>query len=129
MIEIQKITDVRPHLNGLKAVVFDLDDTLYDEKEYLKSGYCTVSQMLPQVKDAEANLWKAFEEKKSAIDELLNTEDIYTEDLKRKCLEAYRFHQPNIHFYNGVAEILAYFHEQGFLIGIITDGRPEGQWA
>lgn len=129
MIEIQKITDVMQHLNGLKAVVFDLDDTLYNEKEYVKSGYCAVSLMLPQFKDAEAKLWKAFEEKKSAIDVLLIAEGVYTEELKQKCLEAYRFHQPDIHLNKGAAEILANLREQGYLIGIITDGRPEGQWA
>lgn len=129
MIEIQKITDVLQHLAGLKAVVFDLDDTLYGEKEYVKSGYSAVSQMLPQVKNAETKLWKAFEEKKSAIDELLFTEDIYSDELKQKCLEVYRHHQPNIQLYKGVAEMLTQLHEQGFAIGIITDGRPEGQWA
>ncbi|WP_455436901.1 HAD family hydrolase [Hungatella hathewayi] len=129
MIEIQKITDVMQHLNGLKVVVFDLDDTLYSEKEYVKSGYYAVSQILPQVYDAEAKLWKAFEEKKSAIDELLNAEGIYNEELKQRCLEVYRFHKPNIHLYDGAEKMLTYLREQGRLIGILTDGRPEGQWA
>ena len=45
MIEIQKITDVIQHFNGLKAVVFNLDDTLYNENEYIKNGCCAVSQI------------------------------------------------------------------------------------
>lgn len=129
MIEIHKITDVLQHLDGLKAIVFDLDDTLYGEKEYVKSGYFAVSQMFPQIKNAEAKLWQAFEKKKSAIDELLRSEGIYSDELKRKCLEVYRFHQPTIHLYDGVAEMLALLRKRGLLLGIITDGRPEGQWA
>lgn len=129
MIEIHKITDALQYFDGLKAIVFDLDDTLYSEKEYVKSGYSAVSQMLPQIKNAEAKLWKAFEEKKSAIDELLLSEGIYSDELKQKCLEAYRFHQPSIHLYDGVAEMLTLLRKRGLLLGIITDGRPEGQWA
>jgi len=129
MIEIQNITDIEQHLNGLKAIVFDLDDTLYSEKEYVKSGYAAVAQVLPMVKNAEEKLWKAFEEKKSAIDELLHSEDIYSEELKQKCLEAYRFHFPSIHLYDKVAEMFRFLRQKGLLIGIITDGRPEGQRA
>ncbi len=129
MIEIHKITEVIQHLDGLKAIVFDLDDTLYSEKEYIKSGYSSVSQILPEAENAEKKLWKAFEEKKSAIDELLLTEGIYSDELKQKCLETYRRHIPNIHLYDGVAEMLSDLRNRGLSIGIITDGRPEGQQA
>ncbi len=127
MIEIQSITDLMQHLDGLKAVIFDLDDTLYGEKEYVKSGYKAVADILPEIEDAASKLWKAFEEKKSAIDELLLSEGIYSDELKQKCLEVYRHHQPNIHLYDGVAEMLTQLRKQGILLGIITDGRPEGQ--
>ncbi len=129
MIEIKSITDVMQYLDGLKIVVFDLDDTLYSEKEYVKSGYSAIAQILPKVNDAEHKLWKAFEEKITAIDELLISENIYNEELKQKCLAAYRYHQPSIHFYDGVDEMFIQLKNQGFGIGIITDGRPEGQRA
>ncbi len=129
MIEIYQITDVMHSIQGLKAVIFDLDDTLYSEKEYVKSGYCEVAKILPRILDAKEKLWRAFEEKKSAIDELLTSENIYTEQLKQKCLETYRRHFPNVHLYAGVAEMLHLLRQKGYLIGIITDGRPEGQRA
>ena len=31
MIQINKITEVQNYLDGLEAVIFDLDDTLYGE--------------------------------------------------------------------------------------------------
>lgn len=129
MIEIQNITDIMQQLDGIKAIVFDLDDTLYSEKEYVKSGYKAVSEILLEVKNAEAKLWKAFKEKKPAIDELLLSEGIYSNELKQKCLEVYRYHQPDIHLYDYVAEMLLQLRQQGFSLGIITDGRPEGQRA
>lgn len=127
MIEIQRVTDVLQYLDGLEAVIFDLDDTLYGEKEYVRSGYHAIAQILPQVKDATQKLWAAFESKKPAIDEVLLSEGIYTEDLKQRCLEVYRYHQPDIQLYEGVLPMLKTLRGEGYLLGIITDGRPEGQ--
>lgn len=129
MVEIKKITDVMQHLDGLKAVVFDLDDTLYSEEEYVKSGYHAIAQCIPEVKNAEAKLWQAFKSKKLAIDDVLANEGIYSKELKQQCLEVYRFHQPDIHLYDGVLSMLIKLRQNGYLLGIITDGRPEGQRA
>lgn len=127
MIKINKITEVMNYINGLSAVVFDLDDTLYSEKEYARSGYKAVARILPQIDDAEEKLWNAFEEKKPAIDTILKDEGIYSEDLKAKCLRVYRNHKPDIHLYAGVKDMLKEIHMRSLNIGIITDGRPEGQ--
>lgn len=129
MIEITSITEVQKHIQDLKAIVFDLDDTLYGEKEYVRSGFRVIADMLPQIEQMEVKLWQAFEQRKSAIDEVLSAEGIYTDELRQKCLSVYRFHQPNIHLYDGVKELLRQFRADGYKLGIITDGRPEGQRA
>lgn len=129
MIEITSITEVSNHLQGLKAVIFDLDDTLYSEKEYVKSGYRAIAAVFPQVERMEEKLWQAFEQKKSAIDEVLRDEGIYTEVMKQKCLSIYRLQQPDIRFYEGAKELLVQLRTDGYKLGIITDGRPEGQRA
>ena len=129
MIEITSISEIKNNIQGLKAIVFDLDDTLYSEKEYVRSGFRAIAVTLPQVKQMEEKLWHAFEQKKSAIDEVLTSEDIYTDELKQKCLSVYRFHQPNIHLYDGAKELLQQLRTDGYKLGIITDGRPEGQRA
>ena len=56
MIEIQNITDGMQYLDNLKAVVFDLDDTLHSEKEYVKSGYKTVADVLPKIGNTDLKL-------------------------------------------------------------------------
>lgn len=107
----------------IKGVIFDLDDTLYSEKEYVRSGYKAVSHYLGG--DYEERLWSLFEDKKPAIDELLK--ELGRENEKAKVLEVYRSHKPNIHLYPGVADFIEELKEKGINVGIITDGRPEGQ--
>lgn len=129
MIEINQIADVLNYTEGLKAVVFDLDDTLYGEKEYIRSGYRAVAKVIPQVKNAERKLWRFFLEKKPAIDEVLSMEGIYTEEIRQRCLGVYRLHEPDIHLYDGVMELLTKLRCNRYKLGVITDGRPEGQRA
>lgn len=129
MIEISDILQAENYTEGLKAVIFDMDDTLYGEKEYVKSGYRRIAELLPQAENAEERLWKLFEQKKPAIDELLKSEGLDTPKIKEACLNAYRFQKPEIHLYPGVEEMLKRLRSKGFLLGLITDGRPEGQRA
>ena len=107
----------------IKGVIFDLDDTLYSEKEYVKSGYKVVSDYLGG--GYEEKLWSYFEAGKPAIDELLD--ELGRKDEKTEVLEVYRSHKPNIHLYPGVAETIEELKSKGIKVGIITDGRPEGQ--
>lgn len=129
MIEIATLGEVTKYLQGIKAVVFDLDDTLYGEKEYVRSGYRAIADAIPQIEEMDKKLWEAFEQKKSAIDAVLEAEGIYNEEIKQKCLSIYRFQQPDIHFYEGAKELLQKLRLEGYKLGVITDGRPEGQRA
>ncbi len=107
----------------IKGIIFDLDDTLYSEKEYVKSGYKAVSDYLGG--GYEEKLWQFFEESKPAIDMLLT--EINLENEKQIVLNVYRQHKPDIHLYDGVKDMLKELHDKGICIGIITDGRPVGQ--
>lgn len=112
---------------AVQAVVFDLDDTLYSEKEYVRSGYQKVARLLPQVQSAEEKLWNAFEQGKPAIDTVLEEAGLWDVELKDKCLTAYRNQFPQLHLYDGVREMLEELRKKNVKIGIITDGRPDGQ--
>lgn len=107
----------------IKGVIFDLDDTLYGEKEYVRSGYKAVSDYLGG--GYEEKLWALFEAGKPAIDELLR--ELGRESEKGKILSVYRTHKPAIHLYSGVPELIDELKRKGIKVGIITDGRPEGQ--
>lgn len=114
-------------LKRLDAVIFDLDDTLYSEKAYVRSGYRAIAEVLPQIENAEEKLWKAFQAGKPAIDAVLDDEGISDPDLKAKCLEAYREHMPVILLYPEVRDLLQSLRQAGKMLAILTDGRPDGQ--
>lgn len=110
----------------IKGVIFDLDDTLYSEKQYVRSGYKKIAEYLGR-DDAADRLWQYFEEGKPAIDEYLK--EIGLEDKKADCLNIYRNQEPEITLYDGVVEKIKELKEKNIKVGIITDGRPEGQRA
>ncbi len=111
-------------LAPVKGVIFDLDDTLYNEKQYVRSGYAAVARYLGR-QDAADALWQCFERKEPAIDTYLSR--IGEMAKKADCLRIYREHMPDICLNPGTAEIIATLHSRGVKVGIITDGRPAGQ--
>ena len=117
------ITEGENSSGQIKGVIFDLDDTLYSEKEYVRSGYKAVSDYLGG--GYEEKLWKYFRERNPAIDELLR--ELGRESEKDAVLNVYRSHKPNLHPYEGVIEKIKNLKNRGIKVGIITDGRPEGQ--
>lgn len=129
MNTIHNIAEITSYIEDCRGIVFDLDDTLYSEKEYVRSGYRAIAKVIPQVPDAAQKLWDSFLRHENAIDVVLHEAGIASEEVKQKCLEAYRFQVPEIHLYEGVAEMLTALQKDGHVLGIITDGRPEGQHA
>lgn len=112
---------VRP---SVKGVIFDLDDTLYSEKQYVKSGFKAVAGYLG-IEDAEKELWSFFEKKIPAIDAYLK--HINQSERKAEILSVYREHKPILTLNKGVSELISNLKEKGIRVGIITDGRPNGQ--
>ena len=125
MIVIDSILDVEKHMSGLDAVIFDLDDTLYSEKAYVRSGYRKVAEYFYQPGLAE-QFWTVFERGGRAIDEVLEANGL--EAHKEEALRIFRFQEPEIYLYPGVAEMIDRIRRTK-KVGIITDGRPEGQRA
>lgn len=107
----------------IKGVIFDLDDTLYSEKDYIRSGYKAVSEYLGG--GYEERLWWLFENRNHAIDDLLK--ELKREDEKETVLSIYRSHSPGIQLYPGVKELFEELRDKSIKVGIITDGRQEGQ--
>lgn len=104
---IDNILDVRKYTDGLQAIVFDMDDTLYPEKAYVASGYHQISRLfLGHEREVFDQLWIAFTEKKHAIDEMLQAQDMYSDEIKEKCLRIYRYQKPDILLYDGVRDLL-----------------------
>ena len=106
----------------LKAVVFDLDDTLYREYDYVKSGFHAVADYLgePEIFNKLIELYQI--NNKNVFQRM----GISAHDCQ-KCIEIYRNHFPKISLQNDVVKTLAVLKKNNFKLGIITDGRVEGQ--
>ncbi|MDY6324414.1 MAG: HAD-IA family hydrolase [Catonella sp.] len=108
----------------VRGVIFDLDDTLYPEKDYIRSGFKAVAEYLGDL-SAYGEMYKRFEAGKMAIDSYL--EDRGKLSLKEECIGIYRGHKPKLSLYPGVYELLRSLRDRGVKLGIITDGRSDGQ--
>jgi len=115
---------VKNNKSEIKGVIFDLDDTLYSEKEYVKSGYSAVSEYLGN-RSYKDKLWDYFKQGEQAIEKLL--QEIGREKEKEDCINIYRNHKPQITIYNGAMKLIQWLNQKNIKVGIITDGRPEGQ--
>lgn len=117
-------TDYGSAGKSVQGVIFDLDDTLYSEKDYIRSGFKAVAEYLGDIEYAK-DLWTFFEAGEPAVDKLL--EKIGQTGKKAECLNIYREHTPEIKLCPCVCEMLSVLKESGIKIGIITDGRLSGQ--
>lgn len=114
----------------ITTVVFDLDDTLYDEIDYCRSGFGAVAEFVTNeagMEDAEVIfdcLWKEFaagnrtKTFNAAFDELgIN----YDDELIRTAVEVYRKHIPKITLPEDSENILSQLSEK-YVLGLLTDG-------
>ena len=107
----------------IKVIVFDLDDTLIPEIEYVKSGFKAIAEAYNDY-NIYNRLLSLFMENKKDVYQRAG----FTQDECKNCIKIYRQHKPTITLSNEVNETLLLLKQRGYKLGIITDGRPEGQW-
>ena len=115
-------------MSRIRAVIFDLDDTLYPERQYVRSGYAAVCEHLRGAmgRDGpfEQFLWGRFcrGEAAGAFDDLSATYklDLSADDI-RGLLEVYRTHRPDIRPFESIPDLLALLHGRCKL-GLLSDG-------
>lgn len=129
MYSVSQVTDIRELVRACELVIFDLDDTLYPEKAYVKSGYRKIANAFPQIEAMADRLWEAFLAGQQAINAVLQAEGLLNEQNLKRCLEIYRNQTPDIELYDGVLELLNGLKSDGKKLALITDGRSEGQRA
>lgn len=113
----------------IKAVIFDLDDTLISEKEYVRSGFRQVAINISDEYKLDMNevyklLLDIFEEdSKNVFNRALNKLNIsYEIEYIKKLIDIYRGHKPDIKLYDDAKYILDILYKKGIKLGIITDG-------
>jgi putative hydrolase of the HAD superfamily len=114
----------------ITTVVFDLDDTLYDELDYCRSGFKTVAQSLSNIVDVLSpeeifdSLWKQFTAGNHAKTFNAVLEDLglgYDDRLIEKLIETYRTHKPEIKLPEDSANVLQQLSKK-YTLALLTDG-------
>ncbi|SDB21288.1 sugar transferase [Eubacterium oxidoreducens] len=108
----------------IEAVVFDLDDTLYSQKEYMRSALREVAEHLPQVRNCYNRMCAALEKGEMPIEAVLKKEKINSEELLRECLDIFIEHYPKIELYPGVVECFRELRKKKMYLAVVTDGKP-----
>lgn len=101
------------------VIVFDLDDTLYDEVEFVKSGFKEISKYLDNDEYYDF-MFEAFAKdgSRKVFNDLINKFNL---DIPlQKLIEIYRFHQPNIILPTESLELLKF--SQSYNTALISDG-------
>ncbi|TMM53804.1 HAD family hydrolase [Maribacter algarum] len=107
------------------VIVFDLDDTLYNEIDYLKSAYTALAKDLEPEnwEQLYANLFSLYRNNENPFKYVSENFGVSTTEL----IELYRDHIPNITPFEGVLQKFQIIKDRKGKIAILTDGRSKSQ--
>jgi len=120
----------------LKAVVFDMDDTLFLEHEYVLSGFRHIAGLVAESARSSPDEIFAFlnasAEKSENRGRILDTLVEEYPSLGRawsvnRLIEEYRCHIPRIGLFRGAASMLSELRRAGAHLAVITDGASQSQ--
>ena len=121
-------------LENLKAIIFDLDDTLYSQKSFKLSGCKVVAEWLEKNEQYDRN--KSYDELLKIIDRygpsypFIFDRLIENLQLEKKLLpmliDQFINHPPTISLYDNV-DTLFFEINKKYLTGLLTDGRHQVQ--
>jgi len=113
------------NLSNFDVVVFDLDDTLYSEMDYVLSGYKFLSELIEKLysKNTYKTFLEALKRNEADVFSYVISEHELPETLKQHLILAYRYHTPNINLHEGAISILNQLKSKKIPIFLITDGR------
>ena len=113
-----------------KIVVFDLDDTLYKEIDFLKSGYKKVSELVEKRNGLNSQLifdhllsW--YYKGENAFERM--NEEYGLDNPIKEYLDIYRYHHPSIMLSEKTKYTLNALKSKGVTLGVISDGREISQ--
>lgn len=110
-----------------KIFIFDLDDTLYKEIDFLYSAYREIAKWIElkfSLKGVYLFMSESYKKKLDVFSYLIETYDLPL--AKTDLLTIYRSHRPDIHLKHETLKVLELL-KQNFTLGMITDGRSVTQ--
>lgn len=112
----------------IKLVIFDLDDTLYPEEQFVKSGFWVVALELSKwTNEPPSKIFSSLERiqrlsSKMVFDRILKEYGIYSSKNVEKLVEIYRAHEPNLTLYEDAEKTIRTLKKRGKKLGLISDG-------
>ncbi|MCM1367590.1 MAG: HAD-IA family hydrolase [Roseburia sp.] len=117
-------------MSNIRAVVFDMDDTLYGEYDYVLSGFAAAAAEAERaygITDAARELISLFAENSRGVFGRFLRAHGAPSDAEARLVEVYRNHAPDISLYPDAKRALVALRERGYKTGVITDGDGERQ--
>lgn len=118
---------MKVQLSGIRAVVFDLDDTLYAERDFAWSGFEAVAEWLKARLDCPIDpavrMKDLFEigDRRHVFDQLLEEMGVASAGLITDMVDVYRNHPPRIQLLPDAQRALDRWSGQ-FFLGLVSDG-------
>ncbi|CAN7712499.1 HAD family hydrolase [Paenibacillus sp. LjRoot153] len=109
------------------ALVFDMDDTLYEERHYVSSGFAAIDSWLSNTYnlfgfyETAMELFNSGERSLIFNKTLLKLKIVYDDSTIKEMVEVYRSHKPDIQLSTDASWILEKVRET-VKIGLISDG-------
>ncbi|QDQ01319.1 HAD family hydrolase [Lysinibacillus fusiformis] len=115
----------------IKAIVFDMDDTLYPEWKYVFSGFQAVNDYLEKKSvfgfyETAIQLFERGKRGKIFNDTLDILKVTYRKEDIQQLIEIYRNHNPAIQLFTDAQEVLEQLHKK-IPLGLISDGYLDAQ--
>ena len=116
----------------IDALIFDLDDTLYVERDFVASGYRAVARHIalcyrwPEEIVFDRMMGVFNTDGRGKVLEVAAHEFIGSSASVSELVDIYRRHSPSIQLAPGYEALLERLHLE-FRLGILTDGMPEVQ--
>lgn len=108
-------------VNNKTTIVFDLDDTLYNEIDYLKSAYIEIAKKIDYInwQQIYCKMFSMYRKELNVFESLATEYQISIATL----ITDYRTHQPNIKPFEGALKLFERIKDKSGKIALITDGR------
>ena len=116
----------------VKAVIFDLDDTLYNEIDYVLQGFRNVAEYLGKeyfvdVNEVHERMCEILKEqgRGKIFDSIC--EAYHIDAPVKKLVEMYRATRPKLSLYQDAEEVIRKLRQKNIGLGLITDGCSQVQ--
>lgn len=115
-------------MSNKTAIIFDLDDTLMQERDFLESAYREIASLIPEhAEEAYALLLRSYDEGRDPFGTLISHYHLPIE--KQDLLTLYRHHHPRLCLSPDAQALLDELKARNIPMGIISDGRSCTQRA